>query len=341
MAYVYKHFIPENTAPKGTKSIGVYNAAGEKTCTIPLGRMAPPTKEKSYSFGLISDVHLQVGVTSWNAEGKFPKALQYFKNQGCDFVVHCGDAVNYGVYHKNDSTGEVWYENDLAIYYELSHPEGAPIIPIYGICGNHESYGKPITENLAELKQYTGCDLYFKMEYQNDVFIFCGQPSATIPMSDEAFTFLTETLSASGNKRCFVFVHPVWNDDSGDANEVYANHAGVGGPLLSSWSKGAALKNLLKQYPNVILFHGHTHIKFEEQVKDKALNYTNKNGFHSVHVPSLGRPRDIVNDAFVKADSESQGYIIDVYGDCIVLNGMDFVNNIPVPLGVYKIDTGR
>jgi hypothetical protein len=38
-------------------------------------------------------------------------------------------------------------------------------------------------------------------------------------------------------------------------------------------------------------------------------------------------------------NGESQGYIVDVYDDCIVLNGMDFISNKPIPLGVYKIDT--
>jgi hypothetical protein len=35
----------------------------------------------------------------------------------------------------------------------------------------------------------------------------------------------------------------------------------------------------------------------------------------------------------------SQGYVVDVYDDCIVLNGMDLINNEYIPLGVYKIDT--
>ena len=263
MSYKYTHFIPENIAPSGVKHIGVYQD-GKRICTVPLGRLAPVEEKPLYSFGLVSDIHLQTTSTSWNAESKFPAALQYFKNRGCNFVVHCGDAVNYGFYHKNDNTGEIWFENDFEIYDALRKTVD---IPIYGICGNHESYAKPITDNLVELKEYTGCDLYFKLEYQNDVFIFCGQPSATIPMSDEAFTFLTETLETNRNKRCFVFVHPVWNEDSGDVNNIYANHSGVGGPLLSSWSKGTALKNLLKQYPNVILFHGHTHIKNKPKIK--------------------------------------------------------------------------
>ena len=35
----------------------------------------------------------------------------------------------------------------------------------------------------------------------------------------------------------------------------------------------------------------------------------------------------------------SQGYIVDVYDDCIMLTGMDFVGDVPVPLGVYRIET--
>ena len=48
MAYKYKHFIPQNTAPKGAKKIGVYNANGEKMLTIPLGGLTPVKKEKLY-----------------------------------------------------------------------------------------------------------------------------------------------------------------------------------------------------------------------------------------------------------------------------------------------------
>ena len=44
--YKYNHFIPQNIAPKGAKSIGVYDG-NKKICTIPLGRMAQPNR-KSY-----------------------------------------------------------------------------------------------------------------------------------------------------------------------------------------------------------------------------------------------------------------------------------------------------
>jgi hypothetical protein len=97
----------------------------------------------------------------------------------------------------------------------------------------------------------------------------------------------------------------------------------------------------MNRYPNAILFHGHTHMKFESQQFDRDANYSEENGFKSVHVPSLGAPRTLISTdgAWEGDDAGSQGYIVDVYDDCIVLNGMDFVNEVPVPLGVYKIET--
>jgi hypothetical protein len=58
-----------------------------------------------------------------------------------------------------------------------------------------------------------------------------------------------------------------------------------------------------------------------------------------VHIPSLTRPAYVVDGTRSGDDTLSYGYVMDVYSDCIVLNGMDFINNECVPLGTFKIDT--
>lgn len=336
MEYKYKHFIPQNVAPKNVKRIGVYDENGKRICGIPLGTLAPPTGTKLYSFGLLSDIHLYpLAAVAWTPETKFDNALTFFESKGCSFCAHCGDITQTGLYREGDKVN--LSPEQFAKYKEICDKHS---IPVYGICGNHENYVNPITNNLAELKTYTGTDLYYKLEFQNDVFIFCGQPAATTPMSDEAFTFLSNTLAANSDKRCFVFVHPVWSDDGGDVNGVYANKDG-GGAILSYWSKGAALKTLLSQYPKAVLFHGHTHIKFEEQAQDKNLNYTNRNGFHSMHVPSCGTPRNVENGELVGKTAESQGYVVDVYSDCVAFNGYDLINKKIIPLGTLKINVAE
>lgn len=336
MDYVYRHFIPQNTAPKGAKRIGIYDGNGKKVCNIPLGTLAPPTGTKLYSFGLLSDIHLYkkgVAWVNWNPDGKFDDALSFFESQGCAFCAHCGDFTQTGLYDEGDKVNIV--PDQFAYYKEICDKHA---ISVYGCCGNHESYVVPIVNNPNELVYYTGTSLHHVVTQGNDLFIFLGQPNGNTPMSDEALQFLQITLEANPNKRCFVFVHP--HLTSGNPLGAYAKN-----PLFQNWHGLNAFKGLLNSYPKTVLFHGHTHVKFECQEQDDVSTYSNADGFHSVHVPSLSTPRDVVVNQItheaelINRTEESQGYIVDVYDDCIVLNGWDFIGNKPVSLGTYKIDT--
>lgn len=333
MAYKYTHFIPQNTAPVGAKCIGVYDSNGNKVCAIPLGFLTPVTDGKLYSFGLVSDMHLYKSSVAWNPDTKFDNALTYFERKGCVLCAHCGDMTQTGLFNEGDTVNM-----DVAQMAKYKQVCDKHTISVYGICGNHESYVVPIENNLSELKAYTKTDLYYTVSQGNDLFIFIGQPQGTIPMTDEALQWLYNTLEANRNKRCFIFVHP--HISSGNALGAYAVN-----DFFGAWgTKTTAFKNLLSHYKNTILFHGHSHIKFECQEVDKEANYSEKDGFKSVHISSLGRPRDITNgtlNSYINTDSE--GYIVDVYDDCIVLNGLDFINNGAdvhvLPIATYKIDT--
>lgn len=340
MAYKYTHFILQNIAPQGTKNIVVYDENGQKVCTIPLGRMTPVTKEKLYSFGLVSDIHIShYSKVDWNPDTKLDNALTYFENEGCAMCIVTGDLTNTGFYLRTDeSTAGTEYldETQFAKYKEICDKH---TIPVYELMGNHESYYvMPISNNLELLETYTGKGVVsYTIEQGNDLFILLGQPSVSVVMSDEDFEWFENLLIDNQDKRCFVFVHSYIEEDSGDAKDFRENS------IFDYWgtTKTSAFMNLLRQNENVILFHGHSHIKFECQEMDKTANYTEKNGFKSVHIPSLGRPRniDLSSSETPYADAESQGYIVDVYDDCIVLNGMDFINNVCCPLGVFKVDT--
>ncbi len=332
MPYVYRHFIPQNTAPSGAQKIGVYDSNGKKVLTIPLGGLTPTGGEKLYSFGLLSDIHVWVVEPTWSGNQKLDNALTCFENEGCAFVIHAGDITQTGFYR--EAAKDTLDPEQFAMYKSICDQH---TIPIYGICGNHESYVHPITDNLAELKQYTGTDLYYTVEQGDDLFILIGQPSYNEVMGDDALQWLEETLADNASRRCFVFIHSYIEEDSGDAVDYRENS------VFDYWgtTKTNAFMNVMRQYPNAILFHGHSHMKFECQEYDINASYTERNGFKSVHVPSVGKPRDIIlSTGETPEDNDgSQGYIVDVYDDCIVLNGWDFVNSQYVPLGVYKITT--
>lgn len=345
--YQYRHFITQNTAPVGAERIGVYDSNGNKVCTIPLGGLTPPNSEKLYSFGIVSDLHISHNTAvAWQPITKFDNALTLFENKGCALCVVCGDLTNTGFYRRTDeNTAGTEYldEQQFAKYKEICDKH---TIPVYEICGNHESYyGMPITGNLDKLGTYTGKNvLSYTVTQGNDLFILCGQPRDAWVMSDEDFTWLTETLEANKDKRCFVIVHSHIDDNVEGGVEDSGNPAFAReNSIFGYWgaTKTANFINLMKRYPDVILFHGHTHIMFQAQEYDKEANYSEENGFKSVHVPSSGAPRKLVSAAgtWEAADSESQGYIVDVYADCIMLNGLDLTNGKCIPIGTYKIDT--
>lgn len=349
MAYKYKHFIPQNIAPNGAKNIGVYNSNGEKIYTIPLGRLALPTKEKMYSFGAVSDIHLiKSGIVwNWYPIEKFDRALSYFQEKGCVMCVVTGD-LTQGGYRWND-------KNDVDLTQMANYRtvcEKYSDLPIYELAGNHESmYSVPITNNLDLWETDTGKrDLSYTVEQGNDLFIFVGQPTGGTAIED--LQWLYETLEANRNKRCFVFIHPWMTNDSGNPLSAVTNN------VFTMWQNNtgnqnleAVFKNLMAHYKNAVLFHGHSHMKFENQVLDECANYTEKNGFKSIHIPSSSRPRDVDTETNEAKDitTESQCYLVDVYDDYIILNGIGLTGvtsgNIaskqyrPSSLGTYKIDT--
>lgn len=337
MLYQYKCFIPENIAPKGASKIAVYDDSMQHICSIPLGRLTPPNEKPLYSFGLVSDIHLFYSTTSWNGEEKFNNALSYFESQGCAMCIVCGDLTQTGFYMRtNESIPDTEYfdERQMLKYKEICEKH---TIPVYEIAGNHESYyNQDITNNLDKWKAYTGQEsLSYCINHNNDLFILLGEPSSNAVINDDDFNWFSDLLAKNKDKRCFVFVHSYLEEDSGDAKDYRENS------IFDYWgqTKTQRFIDLLKAHSNLILFHGHSHIKLEYQSIDISANYTTKNGFKSVHIPSLGRPRDVSVESNTTpyTDEEAQGYIVDVYNNYIVLNGMDLVNILPIPLGTYKI----
>ena len=109
-------------------------------------------------------------------------------------------------------------------------------------------------------------------------------------------------------------------------------------------TQGELLFNLLRHYKNTIFFHGHSHLIFETQEQDSISNYDNVFGIHSIHIPSATQPKQLVNgksETIVEGETSeySQGYVVDVYKNHIVLNGINFVTEKQLPIATYCLET--
>lgn len=320
----YDGFIPQNTAPVGVKRIGVYNDQEKRVGVVKMAGLAKAKGEKLYSFGAISDVHLSVA----DSESDFIRALKYLDASTVDFTCICGDLTNSG----NDT--------QLARYKELVDANAK--VPVYAITGNHDTY--TYNDGIeSQIATYTGNPLYYSFTHGNDVFIMLGIKSEGALFTDEELNWFAETLEANQNKRCFVFQHCFTGYETtptcGNANGMYHSYcwSGDGQAQLTEF------KSLLRQYKNTVFFHGHSHLKFRLQEGCDYANLDESEGFKSVHIPSISRPRQEdgadENTSPDYDDSGSEGYLVDVYETGIHLRGRDFVGGEFIPLASYWLDT--
>lgn len=313
----YTDFIPENVAPQNVKRIGVYDSNGNRVGEIPLGNLTPPNgKEKQYSFGAVSDIHLPYET----AQDDFQKALSYFNTtEDVAFTCVCGDLTHTGS------------ASELGVYKTCIETYSADT-PVYAITGNHDAWNGNIESQIAT---YTGHPLYYSFAHGNDVFIMVGIKNDTDVFTTAELQWLYETLEANRNKRCFVFQHALRFDGCGNP------YAGVSPTyqMLEVGTNGAVFKSLVSHYKNVVWFHGHSHTAFNSQEDNDLANYDKLFGIHSVHIPSLAMTREYADSDYVAKYSESEGYVVDVYENGIHLRGRDFVKGEFLPIASYWLDT--
>lgn len=322
----YTDFIPQNVAPLGVRRIGIYDANGNRVGQIPLGTLRSPSPfGKRYSFGALSDVHLQYDT----AQDDFRRALEYLNGaEDVAFTCICGDLTS------NGTASELQvYKN----YVDVCSPE----TPVYAIAGNHDATN---VLEIETLRPYTGQSLYYSFAKGDDVFIMVGVQAwdYTWPFSVEEMQWLYETLEANRNKRCFVFQHLLSYEGCGnpypDANPT-TDILGCENTSRFSNVPGRIFLSLMRHYKNCIWFHGHSHTAFECQADNPMANYDRYYGIHSVHIPSLAVPREYEGSGYVQRYSESEGYVVDVYPDGIHLRGRDFVKGEFLPIASYWLET--
>lgn len=316
----YTDFIPENTAPKTVKRIGIYNKNGIRVGVIPLGNLAfPDAGQKLYSFGALSDIHLQYDT----AQADFQRALTYLnETEDVAFTCIAGDLTSAGT------------DAQLAQYKEYVDTYSADT-PVYAVSGNHENYRGSDLPDVIE--QYTGHPLYYSFKYSSDVFIMLGikGDSSGNLFTTEELQWFYETLEANRNRRCFVFHHVRPQDGCGNTFGIY-NYDIWGG------TEATVFESLMSHYKNAHQFHGHSHLKIYLQYGSDIANIDHIFGGWSIHIPSISVPRDgDPSGASSRKEvyAESEGYVVDVYKNGIHLRGRDFVKGVFLPIGSYWLDT--
>ena len=342
---IYESFINSNVAPYSADAIGIFNSDGELVKKILIDEFKPSYTDRLFRFGILSDVHNNNVDSQSNEDiADLINALNLFNEmESVNMTCICGDITQGG------------RPEQFAVYRDVVE-ENSFNTPVYTTTGNHDC---PSSGGLLNIdwEPYTGNPKTFEIVKQignkNVPFLFLGMNLYSLgdtgtPYLDTDLDWLEEKLEEYRNERVFVITHLFFPTKAGNFKSIYPSTNWLGGAQLER------LQAMNERYLNSIWFSGHSHWKwYLQKYEDKANVYRsyddsgNPTCGWTVHIPSCASPIDSNGvSSRVSKPLESEGGIVDVYNDYIVLRGVVFkkesdatYTNKYEPIAQYKLDT--
>ena len=338
-------FIKYNIAPYSASAIGIFNvnnADHPLVGKININDIKPSYTDRLFRFGILSDVHNNNADSQANEDiADFANALNLFNEmESVNMVCICGDITQGG------------RPAQFAVYRDTV-AANSPNTPVYTTTGNHDC---PSSGGLSidDWEPYTGNPMTFEVIKEiggkNVPFLFLGMNLYSLgdtgtPYLATDLDWLEEKLEEYRNERVFIITHLFFPTKAGNFKQIYPRNNWLGGAQLER------LQAMNERYLNSIWFSGHSHWKwYLQKYEDKANVYRSydENGNPTcgwtVHIPSCASPIDSNGETTREPmGRQSEGGIIDVYNDYIVIRGIvfkgEYDNNMYIPIAQYKLDT--
>ena len=340
-------------AVKATSEPNVANvtvASASAVYSIPASKQLADGSDKMlYSFASVGDPQLandDYGSSRYPYDEKhLAKALETLAAREVDFAVSSGDTVN-------DQNGNQTYAAEYKAYQKIL-ADSPYANPIYEANGNHEVWAAPSSIGIPAFIKGTGLDStkdtikagkpYFEITepVTGDHFIFMALEGTFY--TDEGTQFSTAQLDwlegllkkyNNDGKNIFIIEHGnIAGWGSGDRlTEPYYYDLGLNknSPDVKRFIK------LMETYKGCVIITAHTHLELSAQY-----NYSDNNGTSAVmiHNSAIGGVRRLVNGVVDRTPVEglSEGYIVEVYNDCILFNGINLYYNEIMPSCSYIV----
>lgn len=305
-----EYVIPDNIIyPQGITGIIVYSKQGSKLseefsfAKVNKNDIIVLTN-KLFSFNVITDIHIG---SSYDAH--YGRALTKILQQ---------DPSSKGIFTVGDNTDH-GYENEYESLMSLTKEALKDSkIKVYFTLGNHDMQGtdSKYDTQVSLFKKHTGAkNSYYYNIIDGTYFIHLaneadnGWTSAAV-ISETQLKWLEGLLKKASESKgpVCVFLHqPLYNTVSGS----------LPGQNWDGVEDDEALMTVLNKYPNVLLFTGHTHWKFDSERPMVDGKGQGANFFNTSAISYLWTDED-------KHFDGSQGYFVEVYEKYILVRGYDF-----------------
>ncbi len=268
-----------------------------------------PASTFRYSFQVLTDLH---------ASSSLPCHIPNLKMALRDVAQN--DPNSIGIFTAGDNTDrgtQEQYDLLLQTINEVKAEVNLPTIT-YAIGNHDEVYGGTYDEEVERfIRNFNTPGLYYSVERNGTKFLILGseEQSTAGTIGETQLAWIeSELASTDPDMPVFLFLHqPLKDTVSGTLSWKDAT--------VQRWylgeSASAKLHAILKNYPNAVLFSGHTHSSFEQE---QPMLYGNGTDATFINAAST---------AYLWGDDNvdfqgSQGLYVEVYEDYILVKGRDF-----------------
>ncbi len=229
------------------------------------------------------------------------------------------------------------YDEMVTLYNEVLSANGkmASDYPMYITIGNHDYsasgslfFDYMILVPNGEKPTDTSYDFWLDGYHH----IFLGSDSGSglyATLSEDTLAWLDERLAENRDEErpVFVYLH----------QSIYNTVAGsLPGEGWNGVNNEEALIAVLKKYPEVLLFNGHSH--WEMNSRSNIFEGTEELPIHAFNCASVSYLWTGYNSTSGSNLEGSQGYMVEIYADKVLVRGRDFINSEWLPSAQYCIE---
>ncbi|MBS5569678.1 MAG: metallophosphoesterase [Clostridiales bacterium] len=296
-------------------------------------------EEPLYMFNVIGD--MQMGDPGCYSEENYRTALEEIKSVSPETkaILSVGDHTNNGT--------EAEYETLSTIKNEV-----LPDVPMYYAIGNHDrgyvsgtaENNTPVSEWMDRFIQYarlsSGNDsinnVYYSFQLEGSYVIVLGSEVTSrndhcndVFISEDQYNWFQNQMAAAAKTDLpiFVIIHEPFPDTVSGSLDGQGWEGNPNNPDYYPDNRYADLKAVADQYPQAIVFSGHTHWEFaSRQPVVVTDDETRASYFNCSAVGYLWNDNNTgVRDSAGRWTG-SEGLFVYVYSDKIVVRGRDFLN---------------
>ena len=270
-------------------------------------KLTLPESKYLFTFNAVSDLHIQSKSSSTLFNAHLKRALKDIYSSDSLAIFAVGDIIN--------NSEESNYEYFKSLLEEVKTPNAKDI---YYAVGNHEyMYQTDMNIALGMFKEQFGLDChYYSVELNGYKFIVLGSDDISsygVMNSIQIEWLRSELAKTDKNKPTFIFMHQGLKDTVAGTLETELGQQDHG-----FGSSRNTLRSILKNYPNAVVFTGHSHYSLEEY---KTFSYGNGLDASFANCGSMA----YLNGYNTEDLGGSEGYYVEVYEDYILLRGKEFI----------------